>query len=128
MTWITFIVYFSVVIWFLFDKAIDKETPKIVANIWKITIASLAILIITSTALSVILSDNIRIAEMVKTISSFTIPVILILRLNLLIVCSISKVYYNRKRALYATIIGRPIPYDYQPLKYEVTKWKKRTT
>ena len=125
MTWITFIVYFSVVTWFLFDKPIDKETPKIVANMWKITITSLAILIVTSTTLSIIYSDNIRIVKMAKMISHDSIPTFLILRLNLMVVCSISKLYYNRKRALYATIIGRPLPYDYQPFKYEVTEWKK---
>jgi len=126
MSGITFGVYFSAVLWFFFDKeAIDKETPKIVAYIWKIIVVSLAILIVTSTALSIIFSDNIRIAEMTEMISHNSIPILLILRLNLLIMCSISKLYYNRKRALYATIIGRPLPYDLQPFKYEVTKWKK---
>jgi len=126
MTRITFIVYLSVVIWFFFDRPIDKEeTPVIVADIWKIIVVSLAILICTSIILSMVYSDNIRIVEMAKIISHNSIPVFLILRLNLMVVCSISKLYYNKRRALHATIIGRPLPYDYQPFKYEVTEWKK---
>lgn len=124
MSWITFIVYMLATIWILFDKATDERTPKIVAKTWKSIIASLAILIITSTTLAVILHENPAIVELAKRISITAIPLILILRIILPIACSILKLY-NGKKALRSIDnfrpIGLPPPYNYQLFKEEYT-------
>ena len=128
MGWITLGVYFSIVIWFLLDKPIDKETPKIAADVWRINIVILAVSLGISMLLAIIFSENRAIFEIARKLSRDALFITLLIRANLLFMCLIAKLY-NGEKILQPIdkfrLANLPPPYNYQLFKEEYTKWKK---
>ena len=94
MDWLTLIVSITVVLWILLEDATDETTPKVMVECWLIVCIVLPILLIAS--LIMVASGNPTITKIGTLIYATITLATLVLRLILLAIRSVIKLYASQ--------------------------------